>query len=97
MKRFLIAMFLIMAIGLSGCVTFEKRVSPVKDYMKAASESRLNVDLDSNDALDVSYGGTNLTAIPTLLSLEGLTIANGSVIYGTAADSLAVLAHDSGK
>ena len=34
---------------------------------------------------------------PTLASLEGLTIANGSVIYGTAADTLAVLAPDSGK
>jgi len=33
----------------------------------------------------------------TLTSLEGLTIANGSILYGTAADTLAVLAHDTGK
>ena len=37
------------------------------------------------------------TTQPTLTSLEGLTIANGSVLYGTAADTLAVLAPDNGK
>lgn len=37
------------------------------------------------------------TTQPTLTSLEGLTIANGSILYGTAADTLAVLAPDTGK
>jgi len=42
--------------------------------------------------LAVADGGTGLSAIPTLLSLEGLTIAAGTLVYGTAADTVAALA-----
>ena len=57
MKRFWI---LVLAVLLSGCVTMEKRSGRI-DYTSIFAKSGLNIDVgDSNDKVDVAYGGTNV-------------------------------------
>jgi len=55
MKKYFIIVLAILL--LSGCVTTKEKPT---DYMDMAAKTGLNIDSDSNDMVDVAYGGTNV-------------------------------------
>jgi len=58
MKRLLLIIVLLVALG---CATTKE--PPKTDYFREAEKAGLNIDTDSNNAVDIVYGGLNRTSI----------------------------------
>ena len=54
-----------------------------KDYMDLAAKTGLNIDTDSNDAVDVAYGGTNAATAAAARTSLGAAPTESPTFTGT--------------
>jgi hypothetical protein len=66
MKRIIV--ILLSLLLFSGCAAFQSK----KNYTDIFAKSGLDVDADSNNAMDIDYGGTNATSASTARDNLGL-------------------------
>ena len=90
MKKYFIIVLVI--LFLSGCATTKKQLT---DYMDMASKTGLNVDSDSNDCMDETYGGSNAATFAgapwCLESVFGTSIGTGLTLDSTTLKTHAAL------
>ena len=94
-KYFIIGLAILL---LSGCVTIKEKPT---DYMDMAAKTGLNIDSDSNDCADCTYGGSNtdtcmgtgnnvLSASPTFTGTISAAQFDGTVATTTAGGTKAI-------
>ncbi len=82
----------IVALLLSGCSTLpvvknlQQEPPATQDLERMVEKSGLNIDVDSNNATDVTYGGTNAATASGARTNLGLAIGTDVEAYKSAAD-----------